>query len=249
MNRTYALALAMLLVLAPSLVAQAVNPLPVMPAGHSADVQPRAQAETTADAKAVQSTIESLQRIFAIILALAIGEAFKQFVSDKGDEPGDPHIHWDRAVFLLTFLFLVVPFFHGMTRYFHQQYMSQPLSPHYASRLLVDCCVFTLESILFFVLSRSLSIKLWQTFSRALVLLLLIDAGWSYYYTANNANNAYTVFWAIVNLGAAVLVILTRLFHDKQAHWYGAWATLTIIVVRTVLDYWLDWKFYFPGDG
>lgn len=55
---------------------------------------------------------------FSIVLALALGEAFKQCVSER--ENGA--IQWDRMLALLTFLLLILPFYQGMNRYLLQTY-------------------------------------------------------------------------------------------------------------------------------
>jgi hypothetical protein len=55
---------------------------------------------------------------FSIVLALAMGEAFKQYISDRHD--GD--VQWKSTFALLTFLLLVLPFYQGMNRYLLQTY-------------------------------------------------------------------------------------------------------------------------------
>ena len=63
--------------------------------------------------QAVRSSIESLRWLFAVVLALAIGEAFKQFVSDKAEKLQDSHIHWDRIWALAAFVALHLMSFAG----------------------------------------------------------------------------------------------------------------------------------------
>src|ERR1700719_5182197 len=97
--------------------------------------------------------VQFLQAAYTILLALAFGEAFKQFVPD-----GDQEIRWDRLPLLLAFLFMIFPFYHGMSRYFYSTYLHDPtarLSP-VAGILMFDGVCFLLMSACFFVLSRSL---------------------------------------------------------------------------------------------
>jgi hypothetical protein len=48
--------------------------------------------------------VQFLQAAYTILLGLAFGEAFKQFVPD-----GDQRIRWDRLASLLAFLFMISP--------------------------------------------------------------------------------------------------------------------------------------------
>ena len=115
-------------------------------------------ASVSAEELSIQSGIESLGKLFAIVLALAIGEAFRQFVSDGG-ETGNFKIRRDRIWALVGFVVLVVPFFHGMARYFFDVYLTPPRPDHYGIFLLFDTFVFTVEAVIFFILARSLDPK------------------------------------------------------------------------------------------
>ena len=44
---------------------------------------------------AIWSTVEYLRQIFAIVLALAVTEAFKQFIADRAEEPLAPAVRRD----------------------------------------------------------------------------------------------------------------------------------------------------------
>ncbi len=116
------------------------------------------------------------QRAFTIVLALALAEAFKQFIADKADKPEDRVIHWDRLPALLSFLFLAFPFFHGMSRYFFVTYIHTTTPPpHYAVYLMIDGIAFLFESAMFFVMSRTLSAGQWRRYYLSVLLLLAID--------------------------------------------------------------------------
>jgi hypothetical protein len=128
---------------------------------------------------AIKSTVDSLQAIYTVVLGLSLGEAFMQFVAENGQ--AEHKIRWDRAVSLLSFLLLIVPFFQGMNRYFFEVYLKPSgLGAQYGSRLLVDCGVFTVEGCLFFVLSRSLSQEKWRRFYVTVLVLLGVDLIWDF---------------------------------------------------------------------
>ena len=142
--------------------------------------------------ESMSQIVEDIQSIYTIILALAIAEAFNQAVRES--KPAEEKhaatfvswfecIHPSRIISLAVFLLLAVPFFQGNQRYLYLQYIEplhqpNPLKMVSASWLNFDCLVFSLESGLFFVMSRSLSARRWQQFYATIVVLLLVDFLW-----------------------------------------------------------------------
>ena len=87
----------------------------------------------TPDARDVADAIGFFKGAFTIVMALALGESLKQFVAERAVNEGDRTIQWDRLPALISFLFLIVPFYQGMSRYFYITYsdinkMPQPYS-------------------------------------------------------------------------------------------------------------------------
>jgi dolichyl-phosphate-mannose--protein O-mannosyl transferase len=66
-----------------------------------------------------------LQAAYTIVLGLALTEGFKQFVPDRDEE-----IDWDRFWPLFGFVFLIFPFFHGMSRYLYTTYLLPKIPPN-----------------------------------------------------------------------------------------------------------------------
>ncbi len=126
------------------------------------------------------NTISDLQRIYTIVLALAIGEAFKQFIPDAHRPIEERKLHWDQLLALVSFLLLVLPFFQGMSGHFFIEYHEGPMRDTYAKWLLLDCIAFTVEGALFFVLSRTVSARQWERFYFTVVLLLVVDGAWAF---------------------------------------------------------------------
>jgi hypothetical protein len=193
---------------------------------------------------AIESTVKSLQWIYAIVIALSIGEAFKQFVPDPDLSTGNRGIRWDRLPLLCSLLVLVVPFFHGMTRFSSDMYSQDKIGRYYGIWLLVDCSVFTMEAGLFFVLARSLSRDLWLRFAWTVMVLLALDIEWGALVWRLRPSSISS--WVIVNLWSVpcLAVVLWRLHGSKS--WWPVLATSCVIFVRTVADYLTGWPFYFP---
>ncbi len=201
------------------------------------------------NAEAIESTVQSLQWIYTVVIALAIGEAIGKVVG-KEDGNGDNRIQWNRLPALIAFVFIIVPFYHGMGRYLQTVY--DPSSPpstfgwSYGMFLLFDVAVFAIEAFLFFVLARSLQPKNWTQSCGAVMILLMVDIVWG-----------VSVLWlhdmteirpwvninCIVCLAFSVLLALRRWLPHHSA---GLWVVTVVVILRTVCDYIFTWSFYFP---
>ena len=113
--------------------------------------------------------VENIQSIYAIILALAIAEAFNQAIKENKPET-EKHastfanwfdcLHHSRFISLIVFLLLAAPFFQGNQKYLYLQYIEplhRPNPPQSisASWLNFDCLIFTLQSGLPFATNAS----------------------------------------------------------------------------------------------
>lgn len=199
----------------------------------------------------VLSSVESLSRIFTIVLALSIGEAFKQFVSDKEGTSGK--IFGWRLPSLIAFIALVVPFSHGMTRYFYQVYMVSALPESYSVDVFVDTIFFTVESAMFFILSRSLAVERWMDFFVRFGVLLFLDILWGSVVGARHED--VTLKWVKVNVYALILLVVLSLVYyllKRYAGWKvsdkaGAIIVMVFVLTRTCFDYASSFDFYFPN--
>ena len=201
--------------------------------------------------EAIKSTIDSLQTIYTVVLGLSLGEAFMQFVAEDPANKTEHRICWERMVNLISFLFLIIPFFHGMNRYFFDTYLKS-LGPgsRYGGHLLVDCAVFTSEGGLFFILCRSLSRTQWRRFYFTVIALLALDLGWSsiVIWRSSSAIQA----WIILDVAGIVAIsLILTIFRSKQnlGLRLGPIVGLVVVFLRTVADYWSSWSFYFPHGG
>ena len=200
------------------------------------------------DARDIEGVINFFERAFAIILALAFGEAFKQFVSDKTETA---HIYRDRLPALLSFLFLFFPFFQGMSRYFAMTYGDPVTMPHpYAIFLMVDGFNFTIEASLFFVMSRALSPIRWREFHICVFVLLMFDSAWalfSWYF-----HGADITIWIKLNIFSVMILSLMLCYRRNQQlepdDTLWPWIGCILMLARTAADYYFGWSsIYFPG--
>jgi hypothetical protein len=210
---------------------------------------------------AVGSSIDSLKAVYAVLLTLSLGEAFGQMVESNDPDAVNRKIRWDRITSLVPFLFLLIPFIHGMDRYFFETYKTataaRPAS--YGGHLLLDCMAFTLEGGLFFVLARSLSKYRWRRFYLTVITLLALDSVWGVIVWLIRRPSTVQ-WWLILDVVTVALISLTFIGARNEVAEPEAHKTreielgrsrvvicLVIIIARTVADYCLSWHYYFPS--
>ena len=179
---------------------------------------------------------------FSIVLALALGEAFKQTVSEKLDGA----IQWDRIPALLTFLLLVLPFYQGMNRYLLQTYGTSG-TKFSAVFLVLDGVAFMAESALFFAMSRNLPNSRWAYFYWIVLALLVVDTCWGFsaIQHASPAALATIGMWMKLNAAFSVALLLLMWLGTKVPDFAVAMLGMLAMLVRTIFDYRISWDFYF----
>jgi hypothetical protein len=206
--------------------------------------------------KEIPNLIGFFQGVFTIVMALALTESFKQFVAEKPEEQAR-HLRWDRFPALLSFLFLIFPFYQGMSRIFFNTYGDIAKLPQpYALHLMYDGIAFTVESALFFVMSRALSLAQWSRFYQAVLILLAWDSFWGLTRTSFQAGSIWAVLqpdagpirsWIILNIvGVIVISIMLLAMRGEKPTNKDAVFGSVLMFIRTFADYSLEWEFYFP---
>ena len=69
----------------------------------------------------VAHTVNFMQGAITIVMALALGEALKLFVTSRDDRP----LQWERLPVLLAFLFVFFPFFQSISQYLYLTYLNR----------------------------------------------------------------------------------------------------------------------------
>lgn len=155
---------------------------------------------------------------------------------------------------MVSFLFTIVPFYHGASRYLDATYITGERKAQ-RSALLIDFVFLFTEGVLFFVLAEF--IKDQQAFYSTLALLLLLDVVWVLSSaklwsvplsgSAEVPNTRYTL-WALINAVAVVVIWVSA----RSNLWPGTMiqsVTLAACAVgRTIVDYALVFGFYYPPE-
>lgn len=190
----------------------------------------------------LRRSIDSLQRLYTIVIGLAVTEALRSFLAPAA-VAGLWWAHWKSlAVLLLT----IVPFYHGANGHLDQTYLygfeGQRRERRYA--LLIDFGVLFLEGILFFALALSLTD--FARFVKVFQALLSLDVIWAVIVLLTGPSSkdaSHAVKWGVLNLLAVLLILLANdsawLLPDAKPRW-----VFIIALLRTLADYGLCWNFY-----
>ncbi len=189
----------------------------------------------------VVHTVDFIQGAITIILALALGEAFKLFVTSHDDRP----IQWSRLPALLTFLVVFFPFFQGMSQYLYLTYLNPETAPvFYPGYLVFDGVMNVLEAACFFVMSRALTPRHWRHFYSAILALMAIDIAWTGVIFRRGINVGA---WFYIDVVVVVLISLMMWYeHGKPQSMRPSYVGLAILTASTAVSYYLERDIYFP---
>lgn len=189
-----------------------------------------------------ERSVDSLQKIYAVVIALAIAQAIQSLLKDpvSGTLLERNQILVGLPAFI-ALLVTLVPFWHGMNRHLDRCYLEKK-SAVAQGGILLDFATFFIEASLLFAAGWSLRSGIYSFI--ALGFLLLVDMVWGFISHTIHfpGQKSHVRRWSAINLGAIVLAILvvTYAFQPKTI------VLMVIAIVRTIVDYWLCWDFYFP---
>ncbi|RYG98673.1 MAG: hypothetical protein EON58_06425 [Alphaproteobacteria bacterium] len=196
--------------------------------------------------EARKRSVDNLQRLYTVVVSLAITELLKRLFHPAADAPKAGLSEW---LMLTSFIVTIIPFYHGANRYLDATYVTGERSAKHGA-LMLDFIALFLEGILLFVLGLFASNA--TIFYTILGALFVFDAAWvglTRLTTNGNESVASYVKWAGVNVVAALAVTgasWTTFFKTPERE--AAFLTI-ICVFRTVYDYYSVWSFYYPPDA
>lgn len=204
----------------------------------------------------VQRSVDSLERLFSVVVALAITIAVEKTLFDSAgqlypwtDVNGEHvlvHQVALRLPALLGFLVSIVPFYHGMNRHLDITYIEHTVPRRKEGFLILDFVAFFLESCLLVALA-SLVDNCPIAFL-VLVLLLSVDVLWAWIVHGIHYSDIdpSTITWTKINalaIPALLVIVFSNIFPEGLIRNLALCGAATI---RTVCDYYFCWEFYFP---
>ncbi len=201
---------------------------------------------TLSPAKRIERSVDSLQKIYAVVVALAIGQAIQTVLLERTSGRLAATSEWfARAPTFLAFVFVLVPFYHGMNRHLDRCYIEPEQGQRAKGALLFDFLVFFFETAFLFAVANSIDSGL-RAFA-VLGGLLALDAVWALisHWIHYGGVKPSVLRWSIINavvIGVGLFAGLTQVYTESVK----GWLLLVLAFGRTVADYWACWDFYFP---
>ncbi|MFL5241455.1 MAG: hypothetical protein ACJ8FY_05050 [Gemmataceae bacterium] len=190
--------------------------------------------------KAHEKSFDSLQRIHAVIFALAIGEAVKRILTiDDSTHTVKPLVEYLPQFF--TLILTIIPFYHGSHRHFDDRYVfnERPVNGKYFLFFELLACLLT--ACVFFWLS--LAIKE-EAFFYILTGMLAFNCVWGLIAWA--VHGAGTWKWSTINI-FTVAIFLSILF-PLPLYFGNVAATAFHLLPLAIIFFWdilrAGWEFF-----
>jgi len=194
--------------------------------------------------ESIRRSVDALERIYAVVVALAITLAIQSVLFTSEDA-----LDWNRFVrqlpALLGFVVTAVPFYHGMDRHLSRTYIEKDVPHTKSGFLLFDFCVFFLEACILLMFASLVGIG--NEAFICLMALLSLDSVWAlaahgiHYDTFRDS----PIGWTIINF-IAIVVLALIYWTSWFAESVRPWALAIAAFLRAVADYCFCWTFYFP---
>lgn len=203
-----------------------------------------------------QRSVDNLQRLYTVIIALALTKAVELLVVKATlNSVAQSTIGFLGSIvssntfpMFAALAFTVTPFYHGANRFLDDTYVFNP-NPPKPHLNMFDYAVFFGEALLFLLMALTLDNG--SVFFGFYLCLLLVDFIWAFLIVApsDRDGTGCAKKWGWLNLGCLVLVmVLLSLQFQSEARRFQILSA--IAVLRTILDYKLCWKMYWvPSDS
>jgi len=196
------------------------------------------------------NSVHNLQHLYTVVVGLGLSLAIRNLIDSNGQ---NVLFRSDLLPFFFALLVTLIPFYHGALRHLDLTYVERGGREVRRGALLVDFAALFIESCLLLALGVFLLRPFYLVWG--LVILLASDSLWGF-----SAHFAFTqhmqsraeIRWALINLATAVFFTIYYLVLNLEAEAYASdariWAvTLSVSVVRSVVDYIWCWDTYYPS--
>lgn len=187
--------------------------------------------------------VDNLLRLNTIVIGLALTEAVrKTLIETSVDGRIAFQINWQLLYPLSMLISTLVCFYHGANRYLDNTYIFDKTNQKKGSAI-VDLFVFFMEAALFYLMALSLADG--HTFIFWFLMLMLLDTIWlvAVYFKTNEIIFNQVKPWMIVNF---FTFLIMGFIHWLIDHPNKVYFLFGLGILRTVIDYKSNWKFYFP---
>lgn len=199
--------------------------------------------------EARKNSVQQLSELYNVVIGIALSLAIYNTIDSE------TKIFPVKIEILANFfviLFLIVPFYHGAVRHLFATYVEGGGSDRIKSgALLADFFLLFIEGCVFVAMAAVVHLTI--SIAWIVVCLLLLDSVWGFLawlaFTGAQSQHAERK-WAIINVCAAVVIIVILVFAEQafvNKPIMAQLGLLAIVFIRTIIDYSICWHFYFPA--
>lgn len=203
--------------------------------------------------KARERSVSNLQRLYVIVVSLAVTQHLRHLI-DLVIQVGFVNFdkYYSDLFIFISFILIVVPFFHGANRYLDATYVTGERFGK-AHGLLVDFVALFCQGMILYIMAIVASNR--EVFYTTLAVLLFLDTIWVVLtritVEVESQQQPHYWRWARIN-GLVGTAILLAAWSDLT--YWKQWPVelirnillLGLVVARTIYDYVLVWDFYYP---
>ncbi len=184
-------------------------------------------------------SVDTLKELYTVAVGVALVMGVERLATES---VGSSVFTSERFLLFLVLFVTLIPFYHGAFRHMDEVYIfaEPPDKRPGAGVLLADYLLLMCEAGLLVWLAIRISDPV--TFRNGFLLLLSVDVTWAIVTWRFTSEKKGALKWGLLNLGVIGLLGLSFLCPSPISARY----LLLIAVFRSVLDYWLSHKLYFP---
>jgi hypothetical protein len=234
-----------------------INPVGPSDAAAAATADETAKALKKAKDDAVAANIKILENFYSFLIGLAVTRATVELIEiwKVASLKTPPYAEIGATILFVSLMITIVPFYQGMNRFLYDSHVVRPLEypESRTSPLFLDLNAFFILSGILLAMGQFLRdphvyFYLWAS-------LLIIDIMWAitvWIWRGGGGpiwarNNMFWLIVAIIYWTFAVwLDYLTFLPTEYRS--VIPYVIVLFELARTVFDYLLNWKFYFPAE-
>jgi hypothetical protein len=193
--------------------------------------------------RSIERSIDSLQRIYAVVVGLAINEGIKRFFLANNNQFEFPTANWPQFI---AFMITIIPFLHGMNRHLDRT-LAEARKTGKRSLLiilLIDFMFFIGESCFFVSLAATVTKS--DEFFRLLLYLLVADVGWVCF--TFPVSKSFSWRWLSINIITSCCIGFLLFGQHRIPPGWKPSILCGVAFLRSILDYLFVWDFYFPPD-
>lgn len=192
-----------------------------------------------------EDSVRNLQELYTVAVGAALTLAVVRFVPETGTP------QWNALPVLVGYVVTLVPFYHGAMRHLDTTYREKRVEAVREGALLGDFFLLFIEACFFLALASVIT----NTRQAAWTFLGLIalDGLWGIaaHWVFSRRRRAWAeIRWSVLNIFTA-LVVGTFIASFGWVKWLALpWRAEIVFAAicfgRTIADYSLSWRFYFP---